>query len=165
MIKIKRAIDLFRLDKFQLIKKINTLELENSVLEQTIKDELYKIFMDKLREPQELDRVKKENRNLRSKVKTLKALLKVILMESEILSIETVQKLARLEKVEIENKQYEKIICDFDREVNRLFNIIKDAYEYLDKKTLCFKDDKDILKRILSKGLNNEVDNVESISR
>lgn len=76
MIKIKRAIDLFRLDKFQLIKKINTLELENSVLEQTIKDELYKIFMDKLREPQELDRVKKENKNLRSKVKTLKALLK-----------------------------------------------------------------------------------------
>ena len=70
-------------------------------------------------------------------------------MESEILSIETVQKLARLEKVEIENKQYEKIICDFDREVNRLFNIIKDAYEYLDKKTLCFKDDKDILKRII----------------
>ena len=65
MIKIKRAIDLFRLDKFQLIKKINTLELENSVLEQTIKDELYKIFMDKLREPQELDRVKKENKNLR----------------------------------------------------------------------------------------------------
>ena len=45
MIKIKRAIDLFRLDKFQLIKKINTLELENSVLEQTIKDELYKIFL------------------------------------------------------------------------------------------------------------------------
>lgn len=76
MIKIKRAIDLFRLDKFQLIKKINTLELENSVLEQTIKDELYKIFMDKLREPQELDRVKKENKNLRSKVKTLKVLLK-----------------------------------------------------------------------------------------
>lgn len=72
MIKIKRAIDLFRLDKFQLIKKINTLELENYVLEQTIKDELYKIFMDKLREPQELDRVKKENKNLRSKVKTLK---------------------------------------------------------------------------------------------
>lgn len=55
-------------------------------------------------------------------------------MESEILSIETVQKLARLEKAEIENKQYEKIICDFDREVNRLFNIIKEAYGYLDKK-------------------------------
>ena len=69
MIKIKRAIDLFRLDKFQLIKKINTLELENSVLEQTIKDELYKIFMDKLREPQELDRVKKENKNLMVKSK------------------------------------------------------------------------------------------------
>lgn len=76
MIKIKRAIDLFRLNKFQLIRKINTLELENSALEQTIKNELYKIFMDKLREPQELDRVKKENKNLRNKVKTLKALLK-----------------------------------------------------------------------------------------
>lgn len=76
MIKIKKAIDLFKLNKFQLIRKITTLELENSVLEQTIKDELYKIFMDKLREPQELDRVKKENKNLRSKVKTLKALLK-----------------------------------------------------------------------------------------
>lgn len=76
MIKIKRAIDLFRLDKFQLIRKINTLELENSALEQTIKNELYKIFMDKLREPQELDRVKKENKNLRNKVKTQKALLK-----------------------------------------------------------------------------------------
>lgn len=76
MIKIKKAIDLFKLDKFQLIRKINTLELENSALEQTIKNELYKIFMDKLKEPQELDRVKKENKNLRSKVKTLKALLK-----------------------------------------------------------------------------------------
>nr|DAV47754.1 MAG TPA: hypothetical protein [Caudoviricetes sp.] len=76
MIKTKKAIDLFKLDKFQLIRKINTLELENSALEQTIKNELYKIFMDKLKEPQELDKVKKENKNLRSKVKTLKALLK-----------------------------------------------------------------------------------------
>lgn len=76
MIKIKKAIDLFKLNKFQLIRKINTLELENSALEQTIKNELYKIFMDKLKEPQELDKVKKENKNLRSKVKTLKALLK-----------------------------------------------------------------------------------------
>lgn len=46
-------------------------------------------------------------------------------MESEILSIETVQKLARLEKAEIENKQYEKIICDFDREVNRYLILLK----------------------------------------
>lgn len=76
MIKIKKAIDLFKLNKFQLIRMINTLELENSALEQTIKNELYKIFMDKLKEPQELDKVKKENKNLRSKVKTLKALLK-----------------------------------------------------------------------------------------
>lgn len=76
MIKIKTAIDLFKLNKFQLIRKINTLELENSALEQTIKNELYKIFMNKLKEPQELDKVKKENKNLRSKVKTLKALLK-----------------------------------------------------------------------------------------
>lgn len=73
MIKI---IELLRLDKIQLIKKVNTLELQNQVLENTIKDELYKTFMAKLEEPQEINRLKKENKNLRAKNKTLKALLK-----------------------------------------------------------------------------------------
>ena len=37
-------------------------------------------------------------------------------MNGEILSIETAQKISRLEK---ENSEYEKIICTFDAEVNR----------------------------------------------
>ncbi len=73
---ITRLFELLNLDKFKLVKKINTLELEKSVLEEIIKDELYKTFMDKLKEPQEIDRLKRENKNLRNKVKTLKALLK-----------------------------------------------------------------------------------------
>lgn len=71
-----KIIELFRLDKIQLVKKVNTLELRNQDLENTIKNELYKIFMAKLEEPQEINRLKKENKNLRAKNKTLKALLK-----------------------------------------------------------------------------------------
>ena len=76
MKKLKENIDLLKLSKIQLIRKINTLELNISVLEDTIKEELYKTFMDKLKEPQELNRVKKENSNLRKKNKVLKQLLK-----------------------------------------------------------------------------------------
>lgn len=57
-------------------QRINTLEGEIEVLQDTIKDELYKTFMEKLKEPTELARYKRENQNLRAKVKTLKALLK-----------------------------------------------------------------------------------------
>lgn len=71
-----RLIDLFKLEKIQLFKRINTLELEKSVLEETIKSELYKTFMDKLQEPQEINRLRKENKNLRIKNKTLKNLLR-----------------------------------------------------------------------------------------
>lgn len=76
MSKIKENIDLFKLNKLQLIKKINSLELHVEELEDTIKDELYKTFMGKLQEPQELNRYKKENTNLRKKIKILKNLLK-----------------------------------------------------------------------------------------
>lgn len=76
MSKLKDNIDLFKLNKLQLIKKINSLELRVEELEDTIKDELYKIFMGKLQEPQELNRYKKENTNLRKKIKILKNLLK-----------------------------------------------------------------------------------------
>jgi DNA anti-recombination protein RmuC len=62
--------------KDKLIKKINTLENENETLKETIKNELYKSFMNKLNEPLELDRIKKENKRLRNKVKTLKEILK-----------------------------------------------------------------------------------------
>lgn len=53
-------------------QRINTLEGEIEVLQDTIKDELYKTFMEKLKEPTELARYKRENQNLRAKVKTLK---------------------------------------------------------------------------------------------
>lgn len=76
MSKLKENIDLFKLNKLQLIKKINSLELRVEELEDTIKDELYKTFMGKLQEPQELNRYKKENTNLRKKIKILKNLLK-----------------------------------------------------------------------------------------
>lgn len=76
MLKIIETIDLFKLSKMQLIRKINTLDNLNETLANTIKDELYKTFMDKLSEPQELNRVKKENSNLRKKNKLLKQLLK-----------------------------------------------------------------------------------------
>ena len=76
MSKLKDNIDLFKLNKLQLIKKINSLELRVEELEDTVKDELYKTFMGKLQEPQELNRYKKENTNLRKKIKILKNLLK-----------------------------------------------------------------------------------------
>ena len=76
MSKLKDNIDLFKLNKIQLIHKINSLELRVEELEDTIKDELYKTFMNKLQEPQELNRYKKENTNLRKKIKILKNLLK-----------------------------------------------------------------------------------------
>ncbi len=72
-------------------------------------------------------------------------------MNGEILRIETAQKMARLEK---ENQELSDIVIKFDKEVNKQFKIIKDAYEYLDKHTLCFKGDKEVLKNILSRGLN-----------
>lgn len=62
--------------KDKLKKRINTLENENETLKETIKNELYKSFMNKLNEPLELDRIKKENKRLRNKVKTLKEILK-----------------------------------------------------------------------------------------
>lgn len=76
MKKKKKNRNLFRLNKIQLIHKINALEIKNLTLEETIKEELYKIFMEKLGEPQEIDRLKKENKNLRTKNKTLRQLLK-----------------------------------------------------------------------------------------
>jgi len=76
MSKLIQSIDLFKLNKIQLIRKINTLDGNIKVLEETIKDELYKTFMDKLNEPLELDRLRKENKNLRAKVKTLKQIIK-----------------------------------------------------------------------------------------
>ena len=62
--------------KMKLRKRINTLELENEVLKNAIKDELYKIFMKKLAEPEEAKRYKEDNIRLRKQIKVLKQIIK-----------------------------------------------------------------------------------------
>ena len=62
--------------KRKLRKRVNTLELENEVLKNTIKDELYKIFMKKLNEPEENRRYKEDNIRLRKEIKILKQIIK-----------------------------------------------------------------------------------------
>ena len=62
--------------KISLIKRINTLEVENNKLKDVIKDDLYKIFMDKLNESFEIERLRKENKKQRLKIKTLKEIIK-----------------------------------------------------------------------------------------
>lgn len=56
--------------------KINSLENEIETLTNSIKDELYKEFLKKLGESTENERLKKENKILRKKVKTLKEIIK-----------------------------------------------------------------------------------------
>ena len=58
--------------KIKLRRRINTLETENEVLKNTIKDELYKEFMKKLGEPDENKRLREENKRLRMKIKDYK---------------------------------------------------------------------------------------------
>lgn len=77
MRKIKETImSMTKVGKLKL--RINTLENENEYeyLKSTIKDELYKTFMDKLQEPAEIVRLRNDNKNLRKKVKILKEMLK-----------------------------------------------------------------------------------------
>lgn len=62
--------------KRKLIKCINALETKIESLENTVKDELYKEFMAKLSEPQELVRLRKENKRLRLQVKELKEIIR-----------------------------------------------------------------------------------------
>ena len=62
--------------KRKLRKRINTLEGENEVLKNAIKDELYKIFMKKLAEPEEAKRYKEDNIRLRKQIKVLKQIIK-----------------------------------------------------------------------------------------
>lgn len=62
--------------KRKMRKRINALECENEVLKNTIKDELYKIFMKKLAEPEETKRYKEDNIRLRKQIKVLKQIIK-----------------------------------------------------------------------------------------
>lgn len=58
------------------LKLINTLETENIMLRDSIKEELYKEYMKKLGEPIENERLRKENKRLRQQVKSLKEIIK-----------------------------------------------------------------------------------------
>lgn len=63
-------------DVVKMQKRINTLENEVETLQNTIKDKLYNAFMSKLNESAEIDRLKKENKKLKLKVKSLKDIIK-----------------------------------------------------------------------------------------
>ena len=57
-------------------RQINTLENKVEALENSIKEELYKEFIKKLGEPMEAERLRKENKMLRQKIKVLKEMIK-----------------------------------------------------------------------------------------
>lgn len=57
-------------------RRIRTLENELEALKLSVKDELYKEFMQKLGEPNEMERLRQENKRLRLKVRELKEILK-----------------------------------------------------------------------------------------
>ena len=57
-------------------RQINTLENKVEALENSIKEELYKEFIKKLGEPMEAERLRKENKKLRQKIKVLKEMIK-----------------------------------------------------------------------------------------
>ena len=57
-------------------RKINKLENELETLKLSVKDELYKEFMQKLGEPTEMERLRKENKRLRLKNRELREIIK-----------------------------------------------------------------------------------------
>ena len=64
-----------RFNIVELNQKINSLENENEVLRQIIKDELYKDFIEKLGEPDVVAKLKADNKKLRLKIKELQSML------------------------------------------------------------------------------------------
>ena len=62
--------------KWKMRKKINSLESENEILKEAIKDEFFKKFMDKLGEPEKVKRLTEENKRLRLQNKGFKEEIK-----------------------------------------------------------------------------------------
>ena len=60
----------------RLKRRINTLENELKTLQEAQKDELYECVIKKLGEPTKVERLTKENKRLRQKIKTLKEIIK-----------------------------------------------------------------------------------------
>ena len=71
---MKITINRIEVSKYK--RRINTLELEKKELEEIIKDGLFKEFIKKINEPIELERLRKENKRLRKKIKDLKEEMK-----------------------------------------------------------------------------------------
>ena len=67
---MKITINRIEVSKYK--RRINTLELEKKELEEVIKEGLFKEFIKKINEPLELERLRKENKRLRKKIKDLK---------------------------------------------------------------------------------------------
>ena len=76
--KVKKNLE--RLKQFPSITrkqiKINVLENKVETLESVIKEKIYQEFMKKLGEPIEAERLRKENKMLRQKIKVLKEMIK-----------------------------------------------------------------------------------------
>ena len=70
----QKVKDFFNIVKAQM--KINSLENEVETLGNSIKDELYKEFLKNLGDSVENERLKKEIKMLRKKVKVLKEIIK-----------------------------------------------------------------------------------------
>ena len=64
------------LSKRKMRKRINTLETENEMLKNTIKDELYKAFMKKLSDSESDKKSREDNIRLRKQIKVLKQIIK-----------------------------------------------------------------------------------------
>lgn len=74
-IKLNHAFEEKEPSKRKMRKRINTLEGQVETLESVIKDELFRIFMDKLGEPQKVERLENENKQLRKKIKLYKEMI------------------------------------------------------------------------------------------
>lgn len=75
-IKLNNVFEEKESPKRKLRKKINTLEAENEMLKNIIKNELYKAFMKKLNDSEADKRYKEDNIRLRKQIKVLKQIIK-----------------------------------------------------------------------------------------
>ena len=75
-IKLNNVFEEKESTKRKLRKEINTLECENEMLKNIIKNELYKAFMKKLNDSEADKRYKEDNIRLRKQIKVLKQIIK-----------------------------------------------------------------------------------------
>jgi len=68
----KKVLKMKIIKYIKLLKKYNSLELENERLENIIKDELYKGFMEDITLSEQVESLKQENEKYRNKIKDLK---------------------------------------------------------------------------------------------